>query len=119
MDDPIYIGGTEWLSVKLHGQSFMLHQIRKMICKCGYMYMYSINQPNPAMALLTIRLKCPLSLIERSFEEKRINIPKAPAVGLLLDHPVFGSYNRNIKSGKGGNGPDREPIDFDKYKVGQ
>ncbi|ORY99045.1 pseudouridine synthase [Syncephalastrum racemosum] len=100
VEDPIYIGGTEWLSVKLHGQSFMLHQIRKMI----------------SMALLTTRLRCPLSLIERSFEEKRINIPKAPAVGLLLDHPVFGSYNKNIKSGKGGSGPDRDPIDFDKYK---
>jgi tRNA pseudouridine38-40 synthase len=33
VDDPIMIHGMEWISVKLHGQSFMLHQIRKMICK--------------------------------------------------------------------------------------
>jgi tRNA pseudouridine38-40 synthase len=31
--DPIYIDGSEWVSIKLHGQSFILHQIRKMICK--------------------------------------------------------------------------------------
>lgn len=33
VDEPILIQGMEWISVKLHGQSFMLHQIRKMICK--------------------------------------------------------------------------------------
>lgn len=33
VSDPIYIDGSEWLSIKLHGQSFILHQIRKMICK--------------------------------------------------------------------------------------
>lgn len=33
VDEPTMIGGMEWISVKLHGQSFMLHQIRKMICK--------------------------------------------------------------------------------------
>lgn len=30
---PMYIDGSEWVSIKLHGQSFILHQIRKMICK--------------------------------------------------------------------------------------
>lgn len=33
VNDPIIIEGMEWISVKLHGQSFMLHQIRKMIGK--------------------------------------------------------------------------------------
>lgn len=33
VSDPIYIDGSEWVSIKLHGQSFILHQIRKMICK--------------------------------------------------------------------------------------
>lgn len=38
VEDPIMIQGTEWLSVKLHGQSFMLHQIRKMICELPFLY---------------------------------------------------------------------------------
>lgn len=29
--DPVIINDTEWLSLKVHGQSFMMHQIRKMI----------------------------------------------------------------------------------------
>jgi tRNA pseudouridine38-40 synthase len=29
--DPIIINDTEWLSLKVHGQSFMMHQIRKMV----------------------------------------------------------------------------------------
>lgn len=33
VSDPKLIEGMEWISVKLHGSSFMLHQIRKMICK--------------------------------------------------------------------------------------
>ncbi|KAI8365924.1 pseudouridine synthase [Radiomyces spectabilis] len=96
--DPIYINDTEWLSVKLHGQSFMLHQIRKMI----------------SMALLVVRTKTPLSLIERSFGSERINIPKAPALGLLLERPVFDAYNRRAVSKK--DNKFRDAIDFDKYK---
>lgn len=29
--EPVIINDTEWLSLKVHGQSFMMHQIRKMI----------------------------------------------------------------------------------------
>ncbi|KAI7879567.1 tRNA pseudouridine synthase [Lichtheimia hyalospora FSU 10163] len=91
VDDPIYINGAEWLSVKLHGQSFMLHQIRKMI----------------SMALLIVRSESAMSLIDKSFEETRINIPKAPAVGLLLERPVYSAYNKHTE---------RDPIDFDAHK---
>ncbi|ORX62110.1 pseudouridine synthase [Hesseltinella vesiculosa] len=87
--------GDQWLSVKLYGQSFMLHQIRKMI----------------AMAMLTIRTQTPLPVIAESLSHKAlINIPKAPASGLLLDHPVFRWYNEKIDTQL------RQPIDFDLYK---
>lgn len=35
MSEPFYVDGMEWVRVLFHGQSFMLHQIRKMIGKDG------------------------------------------------------------------------------------
>ncbi|CCG84500.1 protein of unknown function [Taphrina deformans PYCC 5710] len=76
--EPFLINGTEWLSLKVHGQSFMLHQIRKMV----------------AMVLLVVRSSSPLTRMEHSFEREKINIPKAPSLGLLLERPIFDVYNR-------------------------
>lgn len=76
--EPFLINGTEWLSLKVHGQSFMLHQIRKMV----------------AMALLVVRSGCPLPRMQKSFESIKINIPKAPSLGLLLERPIFDAYNK-------------------------
>jgi tRNA pseudouridine38-40 synthase len=59
----------EWISVTFHGQSFMLHQIRKMV----------------GLAILAVRLGCDFSILDRCFEPAKVNIPKAPALGLLLD----------------------------------
>ena len=81
VSEPFLMEGTEWISIKIHGQSFMLHQIRKMI----------------GMAALVIRTGCPLSRIEEAFGETNINIPKAPALGLLLEQPVYDSYNNRLK----------------------
>ncbi|KAI8047570.1 pseudouridine synthase [Gilbertella persicaria] len=98
VSDPIYIDGSEWVSIKLHGQSFILHQIRKMI----------------SMAMLVTRSKTPLSLIPKTFEENRINIPKAPALGLLLERPIFNVYNEKMRSRA--TEVERAEIDFDIYK---
>lgn len=98
---PILIGGgldeekTEWLSLKVHGQSFMMHQIRKMI----------------GMVTLMVRSGSNLDTMDDSFTESRYSIPKVPGLGLLLERPVFDSYNSNqaVKH-------DREPLRFDKYE---
>ncbi|KAI7897886.1 pseudouridine synthase [Cokeromyces recurvatus] len=95
VEEPMMIEGMEWISVKLHGQSFMLHQIRKMI----------------SMGILCVRTKSPLSIISKTFESDKINIPKAPSLGLLLDRPVFQCYNDRIK-----NVENRKSIDFNLYK---
>ncbi|KAL0074542.1 pseudouridine synthase [Phycomyces blakesleeanus] len=100
VDDPIYINGCEWLSVKLQGQSFMLHQIRKMV----------------SMAILTVRSKTPLKIIKNSFDNVRINIPKAPAVGLLLERPVFDSFNKSLQMKDATFNAVREPVEFHPYK---
>jgi tRNA pseudouridine38-40 synthase len=67
------IQGTEWLSLKVHGQSFMLHQIRKMV----------------GLIIMIVRTDTPLKLIPETFKANKINIPKAPSLGLLLERVGF------------------------------
>ncbi|EXJ72842.1 tRNA pseudouridine38-40 synthase [Cladophialophora psammophila CBS 110553] len=92
---PIIINGTEWLSMKVHGQSFMMHQIRKMV----------------GMVALVVRCGCDPKRLIDSMGPERLSIPKAPSLGLLLERPVFESYNKRAKDALG-----KEIIDFDKYK---
>ncbi|KAJ0335239.1 hypothetical protein COL922a_009504 [Colletotrichum nupharicola] len=91
---PIQIRGTEWVSLKVHGQSFMMHQIRKMV----------------GMASLVVRCGTPLERVRQSYGPTRIAIPKAPGLGLLLERPVFDAYNRRAQDNFG-----KETIDFTKY----
>lgn len=92
--DPVVINGTEWLSLKVHGQSFMMHQIRKMV----------------AMVALLVRCGADIKRIEESYQNSRIPIPKAPGLGLLLERPIFDGYNKKAKD------LGRELLDFDKYE---
>ncbi|KAF3392469.1 tRNA pseudouridine synthase 1 [Penicillium rolfsii] len=90
---PIVINGTEWLSLKVHGQSFMMHQIRKMV----------------AMASLVVRCGCDPDRIKDSYGPDRIAIPKAPGLGLLLERPIFESYNAKASTlGRG-------PVHFERF----
>jgi tRNA pseudouridine38-40 synthase len=93
--DPVYINDTEWLSLKVHGQSFMMHQIRKMV----------------AMATMIVRCGSTTDVIRDSYGKAPISIPKAPSLGLLLERPVFDSYNTQAVSKFS-----REKIDFDKFQ---
>ena len=93
--EPVIINDTEWLSLKVHGQSFMMHQIRKMV----------------AMAALVVRCGSPLSIIQDSYGPANISIPKAPGLGLLLERPVFDSYNEKAVAEY-----EKEKIDFNKYQ---
>lgn len=65
-----------------------------------------------AMAMYSVRTASPLSLIDKTFEADKVNIPKAPALGLLLDRPVFQLYNDRMKTVE-----NRPSIDFDVHKV--
>ena len=87
---PIIINDTQWLSLKVHGQSFMMHQIRKMV----------------GMVALLVRCGSPLERIPQSYGKMRMAIPKAPGLGLLLERPVFENYNRKA------DGHGRQSIDF-------
>jgi tRNA pseudouridine38-40 synthase len=92
--DPIIINDTEWLSLKVHGQSFMMHQIRKMV----------------SMTALVVRCGCDEGRLEDSYKRDRISIPKAPGLGLLLERPVFDTYNDRFAG-------QRERLDFAKYET--
>ncbi|KAL1643900.1 tRNA pseudouridine synthase 1 [Diplodia intermedia] len=94
-ENPIIINGTEWISLKVHGQSFMMHQIRKMV----------------GMAALIVRCGCPVERIAETFAEVDVAIPKVPGLGLLLERPVFDSYNA-----KAADKFQREKVEFTKYE---
>ncbi|KAE8149452.1 pseudouridine synthase [Aspergillus avenaceus] len=91
--NPIIINGTEWLSLKVHGQSFMMHQIRKMV----------------AMATLIVRCGADPKLVVDSYGPTKIPIPKAPGLGLLLERPIFNGYNRKAMETA------KKTINFDRY----
>lgn len=93
---PIIINGTEWLSMKVHGQSFMMHQIRKMV----------------GMMTLLVRCGADVNRIKDSYGPDKFSIPKVPGLGLLLERPVFDSYNE-LQATKHG----REKLDFGKFET--
>uniref|UniRef100_A0A803LK67 Pseudouridine synthase I TruA alpha/beta domain-containing protein n=2 Tax=Chenopodium quinoa TaxID=63459 RepID=A0A803LK67_CHEQI len=74
----VTIDGIEFVKCEVIGQSFMLHQIRKLI----------------GMAVSVMRGFVPESIFDRAFDQDfRINVPTAPEVGLYLDECFFTSYN--------------------------
>ncbi|KAK4778550.1 hypothetical protein SAY86_006078 [Trapa natans] len=78
----ITIDGIEFVKCEVVGQSFMLHQIRKMI----------------GLAVAVMRNCAPETLLEKAFEKNvNINVPTAPEVGLYLDECFFSSYNQKWK----------------------
>lgn len=88
--DPLFLQGPPedlafkdgWVRVQVRGQSFLLHQIRKMV----------------SLALLTVNGHVPEDSIQRSFDTKTlINVPPAPAEGLFLDSCHFDWYNERHK----------------------
>lgn len=68
--------------VKVKGQSFMLHQIRKMI----------------GLVLAAIRGLTESETIIRAFTSDRIDIPMAPGLGLVLDQVHYDRYNTRYGS---------------------
>ncbi|KAI9099918.1 pseudouridine synthase [Phlyctochytrium arcticum] len=96
VQDPRVHRGVEWVTVRLHGESFILHQIRKMI----------------GLAILVVRTETPPKVVSATFGDIKIGIPKAPALGLYLEETIFRGYNtvdkRRVASGK-------DPLNFDAH----
>ncbi|KAJ0255908.1 U_synth_1 domain-containing protein [Hirschfeldia incana] len=74
----IILDGIDFIKCEVLGQSFMLHQIRKMM----------------GLAVAIMRNCAPESLINTAFsKDVNITVPMAPEVGLYLDECFFTSYN--------------------------
>ncbi|VEU33366.1 unnamed protein product [Pseudo-nitzschia multistriata] len=77
--DPVVVDGIEWIPTQVLGQSFLLHQIRKMIC----------------VAIDVARGAAPLSFMDRALDPtETVALHVAPAQGLFLEMSYFGGYNR-------------------------
>lgn len=78
--DPIVVNGVEWIPTQVLGQSFLLHQIRKMI----------------SMAVDVARGVAPLDILVKALSKtENIRIAVAPAQGLFLEMSYFVNYNRH------------------------
>ncbi|KAI5285535.1 tRNA pseudouridine synthase 1 [Ascosphaera atra] len=66
------------------------------------------------VAMVTLMVRCggDINRIHETYGDVKIAIPKAPGLGLLLERPLFNSYNKKA--------PDmnvpRKPIDFSLYE---
>ncbi|TVU27939.1 hypothetical protein EJB05_19444, partial [Eragrostis curvula] len=75
----VSLDGIDFVRCEVIGQSFMLHQIRKMI----------------GLAVAVMRNCVPESIYDVAFRKDiNLNVPTAPEVGLYLDECMFTSYNK-------------------------
>jgi len=91
--DPHMNQGIEWMMITVQGQSFMLHQIRKMV------------------GLIAIMIRGLNVTVEECYQSQKRNIPMAPSLGLFLNRITFEQYN-----GLPINNP-HGPITYDGIKI--
>jgi tRNA pseudouridine38-40 synthase len=83
--DPFVVGGMALVRCTVLGQSFLMHQIRKMI----------------GMAVMAASGRAPPHLIEASLApHATFPTPMAPGLGLLLDETIFTHYNDRNRTAK-------------------
>ncbi|XP_059162990.1 pseudouridylate synthase 1 homolog [Physella acuta] len=80
--EPYVRDGLEFVTLRVKGQSFMLHHIRKMI----------------GLTIAILRGYCGESVIDSSWGPEKVDIPKAPGLGLVLEQLHFNGYNQKFGS---------------------
>ncbi|KAM7369148.1 hypothetical protein PAMP_013441 [Pampus punctatissimus] len=78
--EPFIRSNTEFAVITVRGQSFMLHQIRKMI----------------GLVIAVIKGYVNEEVIERSWGQEKVDVPKAPGLGLVLERVHFDRYNKRF-----------------------
>ncbi|CAF3444549.1 unnamed protein product [Rotaria sp. Silwood1] len=82
--DPFLTENVEFTIITIKGQSFMLHQIRKMI----------------SLIIAIVRGIASRDTIQQAYNADKIDIPKAPPLGLVLEKLHYDRYDK--KFGKDG-----------------
>ncbi|KAF7658711.1 hypothetical protein LDENG_00008540 [Lucifuga dentata] len=78
--EPFIRSNTEFTVITVRGQSFMMHQIRKMI----------------GLVIAVIRGYAKEAVMERSWGQEKVDVPKAPGLGLVLERVHFDRYNKRF-----------------------
>ena len=95
VSEPIVVEDIEYIKIFLHGDSFVYHQIRKIV----------------GMTIALLRNVTPEDYLQMSFKKERLDVPLAPGLGLVLDKVNVERYN--IKFGKDGS---HTPLVWDAYE---
>ncbi|XP_055093067.1 pseudouridylate synthase 1 homolog isoform X4 [Symphalangus syndactylus] len=90
-EEPFVREGLEFAVIRVKGQSFMMHQIRKMV----------------GLVVAIVKGYAPESVLERSWGSEKVDVPKAPGLGLVLERVHFEKYNQRF-----GNDGLHEPLDW-------
>lgn len=78
--EPFIRNDVEFITIEITGDSFMYHQIRKMM----------------GALIAVIRGLTDPSLFNRAFSQGTMDIPTAPGTGLVLDKVHYDRYNKSI-----------------------
>ncbi|CAG5867321.1 unnamed protein product [Menidia menidia] len=78
--EPFIRDEHEFAVITVRGQSFMLHQIRKMI----------------GLVIAVIKGYAKEQVIERTWGLEKVDVPKAPGLGLILERVHFDRYNKRF-----------------------
>lgn len=90
----IELGGVSYVPLFFHGQSFLMHQIRKMV----------------GLVCATFRGDVPSDAIQQAFSSPRVNtIPMAPSCALILRRAFYDQYERRRHTE---GYPDRNSVHF-------
>ncbi|KAM9841157.1 pseudouridylate synthase 1 homolog [Aulostomus maculatus] len=77
---PFIRHNTEFSVITIRGQSFMQHQIRKMI----------------GLVIAVTKGYAKEDVMERSWGQEKVDVPKVPGLGLVLERVHFNRYNKRF-----------------------
>lgn len=79
---PFIVNDVEFCVIRIRGNSFMMHQIRRMV----------------GLLLAVTREVIDESVFERAFSDNEVDLPTAPGLGLVLDQVHYDKYDRTFGS---------------------